>query len=392
MNRRLRLASCAVLFAAAGCTVDFPFDPTASVDPLFDALRDAEKDIGDAIADPFDSRPFPVIVGGDSERIFYATSLTDVRINFPGPISDQVVQSFVGPSNLYEYANKQRRLIRPLIPSGAVAGIAADGRFLAYVVVADVTSDPAQSRLFVSQFGLADERMLFESVVGGAQFISPNLKLDAGRLAYVISEFEFTDGGSPGNHVGDTLFVDRLDDAAEPLAVDAEFVGSFDLRGDDLICDAQIDGVRSVLLLNVATGEQTTLSENPACPVAVALANNTAVWSETIEFGTQRAFAYDLATGERRVWADAVAGWLSGATDSHFLTEERVQQSQRDPVRLVVRRHDLEGNSKKLAEFRADGLAGQSQILGDRAVWVKPNRRVVTVPLAGGDRKSFAPF
>ncbi len=55
-------------------------------------------------------------------------------------------------------------------------------------------------------------------------------------------------------------------------------------------------------------------------------------------------------------------------------------------------RYDADGKRKKLAEFNADGFAGQSQILGGRAVWVNPDRRIVIQPLTGGDRKIFRPF
>ena len=97
-------------------------------------------------------------------------------------------------------------------------------------------------------------------------------------------------------------------------------------------------------------------------------------------------FAYDIASGEQGLWADAVAGTLTGATDTYLLTEERVHESNRDAVRLIIRSYDREGRSRKLAEFAADGLAGQSQVLGDRAVWVKPHRHLVTARLAGVER------
>lgn len=60
--------------------------------------------------------------------------------------------------------------------------------------------------------------------------------------------------------------------------------------------------------------------------------------------------------------------------------------------RTVIRLHEVGGRERKLADFRTTGLSGQSRILGNRAVFVNPDRRIVIVPLDGGDRRSFKPF
>ena len=93
-----------------------------------------------------------------------------------------------------------------------------------------------------------------------------------------------------------------------------------------------------------------------------------------------------------RTWADAVDGELTGAADNHFLTEEYVLGNNNMTERIVIRLREVEGNERKLADFRADVLAGQSCIRGDRAIFVNPDRRIVVAPLDGGDRVNFRPF
>ncbi len=102
--------------------------------------------------------------------------------------------------------------------------------------------------------------------------------------------------------------------------------------------------------------------------------------------------AYDIPTGTTRLWADDVIGDLTGATDDFFITEQYVTNSPEGADRIVLRRYDAEGRAVKLADFRAQGLAGQSRILGDRAAWVNPERRILLQPLAGGDRTRFDPY
>lgn len=91
------------------------------------------------------------------------------------------------------------------------------------------------------------------------------------------------------------------------------------------------------------------------------------------------------------MWADGVTGELAGASDTHFVTAEYLEEFAA-PMKVRVVRYDAGARTKKLAEFRADGLAGQVRAIGNRAAWVNPDREVVLAPLAGGDRTAFKPF
>jgi len=129
------------------------------------------------------------------------------------------------------------------------------------------------------------------------------------------------------------------------------------------------------------------LTEAPA----VILSSNKLVWSEPSGPSVALVHAYDIPTGVTRVWVDSAAGWLAGATDDYFVTEEYAEQDN-GVERITVRRYDLDGAAHELANFRADGLAGQTQVIGNSAAWVNPERRVTLAPLAGGSRTQFRPF
>ena len=60
--------------------------------------------------------------------------------------------------------------------------------------------------------------------------------------------------------------------------------------------------------------------------------------------------------------------------------------------RIAIRRYDTTGEMKEVADIRADGLAGQARIAGERAVFVNPSRNIVVAPLAGGSRKEYTPY
>lgn len=83
---------------------------------------------------------------------------------------------------------------------------------------------------------------------------------------------------------------------------------------------------------------------------------------------------------------------MAGAADEYFVTEEYTSSGRSGVERIVVRQYDQAGEEKRLATFRADGLAGQTQIIGDQAAWVNPERRVTLAPLSGGGRTQFRPF
>ena len=148
-----------------------------------------------------------------------------------------------------------------------------------------------------------------------------------------------------------------------------------------------------IILHDLATDETTVIAQNLDNGfVPLFLTDNRVVWAERASGDLLRVWAHDLPSGTTFVWADAVEGDLVGASDDFLLTEEYIDRSPDKPDRIAVVRYDADGKRKKLAEFNADGFAGQSQILGNRAVWVNPDRRIVVQPLAGGDRKIFRPF
>ena len=118
-----------ICFCMAACTVNAPFDPSDPFRDLSGLIDDDQSGFENAIEDPLGSKPFPIVFGGDSERVFYATNLTDIRIKFSGPTNDVVIPGLLGPSNVYKFQNKERELIRPLVPSHATAGMATDRQF-----------------------------------------------------------------------------------------------------------------------------------------------------------------------------------------------------------------------------------------------------------------------
>ncbi|TWT41856.1 hypothetical protein RAS1_29790 [Phycisphaerae bacterium RAS1] len=139
--RRASLLSTPLAALLASCTVDAPFDPARFFGPLGDALSDAQNTLEGALADPLGAQPFPVLMGGDSDRIFYATNLGDVRVRFPGPTGDIVLPGVLGPSNVYVHQDKERALVRPLAPSSALFGLQADGEHVASVQQLDPLGD-----------------------------------------------------------------------------------------------------------------------------------------------------------------------------------------------------------------------------------------------------------
>jgi hypothetical protein len=104
--------SALVLVIVGGCTVDVPQLSDAGlgqfINQLERQLATQQQEFENAIQDPLDTDPYPVLVGGDSAHVYYATGLTDIRLNLPGRQNDLVIPSFVGPSNLYLYQDGKR--------------------------------------------------------------------------------------------------------------------------------------------------------------------------------------------------------------------------------------------------------------------------------------------
>lgn len=376
-----------VLTLGTGCTLQAPFDPANFEFDGLDFVGDFADDLEDFISDPLDTKPFPVLLGGNSQRLFYATNLGDVRINFPGPTNDIVLPGLLGPSNLYEYADKERDLLRPLIPAGAFTSVATDGVFVAFVAVTRL-EEPIRVNVIAdlaTAFG-GNEQILFDSDADDALLIPGMISTSAGRVAFGVTD---------PNTETSSIRVFALNDAENATIIETGGLLDLALLNDWLLYVEQVeDGFRAVLR-NLLTNDETVVAENStgvgfqrAC-----LTNNTVlIAASNLLLGDTRVTRYDIATGTTTVVADAIGAFVTGAADDFFLAEEIVFANNGNTERVAIFRYDNVGNRKKLAEFRKDGLAGQSRIIGDRAVWVNRERRIIIAPLAGGDRTSFRPF
>lgn len=385
MSPKSNLFLCIMVMAGSfGCDVSVPFNPGGAFEPVDGFFDDVEQSLDNLVEDPLGAKPFPVIVGGDNERVFYATNLTDVRLRFQGPGNDVVIPGFTGPSNLYLYEQKKRDLIRALIPSSAFLGIATDSDYIAYVRASE--TDESRFDIVASWVNLPLDVATIDGGDDG-QFVVPfGLRLSEGRLVYLT---ESRDGAEA------RLNVEDLDGIEPSLSIEVGHIWSTDLRGERLVyVEGSTQGGARVVLRDLGTDEVNTIAELPRSVYwsEVTITLNSIVWSEGGNSGLQRVWRHDLASGETRLWADAVPGVLAGANDSYFVVEESQYNDIAEPTRIIVRKYDSEGRGKKLAEFRADGLAGQTTVLGDRVAWVNADRRVVVAPLSGGDRISFRPF
>ena len=383
MTRNVFLHATVLVLVASGCTIDVPFGLPTDGGGFFEQLESAFQNL---VEDPLDTKPYPVLIGGDSKHVYYATSLTDVRINFSGRINDLVIPGFFGPSNLYVYADKQRELMRPLVPTGAYAMMATDGDYLTYVQITNLEDTPTTT-LVAEVLGWDTSEVIFDSDVADGELWPSveSLALANGRLAFVVTN---TPTGSDELHVVD------LTGSEEPRVIESDWIVSIALRSDWLAYAEMVGYTTRVMLRDLSTDETTVLASDSRNDwgTRVLLTDNAVVWSEWNQFDSVRIVIYDIPTATTRVWIDAVGGMLTGATDDYFITEESVYNENTGVERIIVRRYDSEGQERKLADFRADGLAGQSCIIGDNAAWVNPDREVLLAPLAGGSRTSFRPF
>lgn len=393
--RRNALSVVAALAWVGACDVNVPFDPAGAFAPIDSTIDRIENQIDNALADPLGAKPYPVLIGGNEARVYYATNLTDVRLNFSGQTND-VVFSGVGPSNVYHYdvSRKERELLESLVPAGASAElgrVATDGEFVAYQAApgdAEVldASIFEPSRIVAGRLrGLGDARVIADEAVDDSIDILPGLTIGDGRLVFSYSETSAD---------VDRLRIVDLYDEAPDIEIEAEWFGSFTVRGDRLVYSAKtIDGDAVVVLRDLTTDEETILDEKGAAVVfELALADNSVVWAEYGSGDTQRVWRFDIPTGVERLWVDGVAGRLAGASDEFIVTEERVYRLPQAADKLVIRRYDADGRMRELASFHADGLAGQTRVFGSRVAWVNPERRIVLAPLAGGDRVAFRPY
>jgi hypothetical protein len=385
MRHRLAWLTTACVLLSAGCTFDVPVDPAGFFASLPDPFAGLGEAVEKALSDPLGSKPFPVLVGGDSERIFYATNLGDTRFNFAGPSNDIVIPGLLGPSNLYKYENNQRQMIHPLVPAGLFSGLTTDGVHAVYLAFSE-SEPPLPTRVVIHDSLLVEPRVLFDVTELDPSGFVMAPAVDDGRVAFFIDSMD----GS-----GTTLRIEDVYGEQSAREIDVGHGWAFDLKGRQLVYEVRAADSSQLVLLDLSTEEATTTvlelgSSNSVD--GVFLTNNLVVWSEWSDFGGGRIRAYEMASGTTHTWADLVAGRLTGAADTHFLTEESVIGDNGITERTVIRLHEVGGRERKLADFRRTGLSGQSRILGDRAVFVNPDRRIVTVPLSGGDRKSFKPF
>lgn len=394
MFQRAIVPVVASLCFVASCDIDVPVNPNAIFIPIERVVDGLQQGLQDALSDPLGSKPFPVLIGGDGDRVFYATNLGDVRLNFRGPANDFVMPGFFGPTNVYEYSEGTVKLNRPFVlvgPAGRVGGLVADGTVVAYLASLDADF-LSYDAIVVDDLGAGGvaltRRFIYERKDG--EFLSSwgALALDARRLAYDVADW-----GS-----GDFRIEIASLDGSEPVQVIAtEGSAKLRLQGDWLAYTEFGTDRTRVLLHNLASGEVSVVSENVLLPAyfehELFLSGNSVVWNESAASPElSRIMAYDIPSATTRLWADDVIGDLTGATDDFFITEQYVNNFPEGADRIVLRRYDADGKTVKLADFRADGLAGQSRILGDRAAWVNPERRILLQPLGGGDRTRFDPY
>jgi len=369
------------LLVLGACTIDVPFDGPEWGDPF----SELQSRLEDLFQDPLKTRPFPVLAGGDNEHIYYATSLIDIRINFRGPTNDLVIPSFLGPSNLYVYQNGKRELVQPSIPAGAATGLKTDGRFLVYFRFTGLDLAFPEYQVVACDLSDGTQNVILDSADGANETLPPRLTvLAGGRLALALSR---TDTAASTIRVIDLTGLE----AVREIELPGLYVDSLAFTSDYLAYAGTDGRLTNVVLYDLRNEASLTVASDirDCYGVRVFLTANELVWSEPPEAAPAPVKAYDPATGATRTWLESTAGELAGATDSWLVTEERLYNERTGVERIAVHRYDQAGQHRKLAEFRADGLAGQTCIIGGYAAWVNPDRQVVLAPLAGGARTIF---
>lgn len=379
------LLSAAFLLTGLACNVDLSFDPSEALSEFNDGVREAGRAIEQAVRDPLDADPFPVLIGGDDQRLYYATNLGDIRINFDGPSNDIVVPGFFGPSNLYRLQDEERRLLRPLVFGSTFVGMATDGRWVAWLTNADDVHGPFS--LVVTDVRSLDEEVIYPGIASSNFAIVPsNLALDDGRLVYIVNNKD-TDQ--------DLIRMEDLENRTPGRDVaTAGQVISFDLRAFRLaFIHGPEDGPNRLTLVNLVTRESQVLAEGIAKGRSrVVFSANRLVWSEPLTDGLFRVRAYDFVDDTQRTLHESAVGLLVGATDDVFATEQLRPHRDRPYSKVFIRRYEEDGREREMADFRADGLAGQTLVAGQRMIWVDPDRRIVIHDLITGDREDYKPF
>lgn len=374
-------------FMIAGCTVNAPIDPSDIFGPFSSAVERAQRNLEDALADPFHTNPWPVLIGGNSQRIVYATNLADVQIRFPGPTNDITLPGITGPSNVYVYENGQRQLVRPLVPSSALLSLlSSDGDSVAYVSYSQTESGYTQT-VFVgtNMLGLlsSPDHAIY-SAPADSDLVVTGVRLSEGRVAVLVTDLASETGSS-------VLVYDANSDAA-PLELQTVALSGLDLRGSRLAYVAPTANAFEVRLADLATGSDITVSTEIAAPQTLYLSDNRAVWSREAGDSLSTIIGFDIPTGIISVVRDAVPGVLAGASDAAFATEETNVGRNGITERHEVVLYAADAAPRVLGDFRADGLSGQTAVLSDRVVFVNATGKIVVVPLGRGDRFNFEPF
>lgn len=359
-------------------------------------LNRLQRDFANLIEDPLDTNPYPIVIGGDDANVFYATNLADFPFKLDGQKNSYVLPGLLGPSNVYEFEKNQPELIRPLAPSatGFIQRMVTDGRFVAYVNVGYENERITLDTVAVEDLNFGGTLVQYPEIVvdvsgNESQFIIPDLRIDSGRLAVILADAE--------TNITSIRIVNLLSDVADIEFEVGTSLVSADLRGDRFAYTALIDGSIVVVLRNLATGEMMTLPDGAVTGNIflsdIHLTPNGVVWSEYASPELSRVTRYDFPSGETRVISEGVLGRLAGATDEYLLTEEFVERFEENKADLYrIRRIDMNGKVKQLGEFKANGLAGQARVVGNRAVWVNADRKIVIAPFDNRDRNSFKPF
>lgn len=387
------VGTAAALFACllwpAGCSLDVGADLSGLGGGLGDALDDIGSSVENILEDPFGNNPGPVLVGGDRERVLYATNIGDIEIRFRGRTNDIVIPGYLGPSNVYQFRDKKRELLRPLVFSGSFLGLTTDGEDLAYISVSEAGGGFPKAVWVGALGGLTQTAVFDEREDENLLLVSGQIALDRGRVAFLVDDLE---AGTTTLRVVDTR------EAGGDREFIADVIGQFRFKGDRLafLQRSAADGTVQLVLVNLALDEAKILAPDIRAEfvdeVALFLTDNAVVWAEPSAADLFRVSRYDVPTAVTRVWSDAVEGRLAGASDDFFVTEQFIERFPDAANQITVRRYNGEGAVKTLATFRADGLAGQAMLLGDRAAWVNDDKEIVLAPLSGGERTIFAPF
>lgn len=379
MLKRLLATLLLVAGMTAGCTFEVPsFDDDAFED-IFDYLDNLADRFEEGAGDPLDQDPYPVLLGGDSVRVLYATNLGDIRITFEGEQNEIIIPGLIGPSNLYEIRDDERSLLQPFVLAGALTGLVTDGDVVAHTLVPD--PETPQLNQLVAGSVYSPVRTVIFSTDATKEVIDTGLAIDDRRVAFTVFDLATLE---------QTLFAVDVDAARDTVAVAGGVFDGFDLFRNWMAYAVSDDQATvNVELVDLTTQDVFVLATDLPYDggyIPVYLTDNLVVWSEPTGGGLNRVMVYDIPADEVLVWADAVEGELVGANDDWFVTEDLRDE------RLYIKRYDIDADARGVDDFRATGLAGQTMVAGDRIIWVTPDHRINIKPISGGDTERYRPY